>query len=107
MESSEYVTNSLRDSPDVKKPIVYTSDGCTRCRMLKKWLRSVNVEFEEKDLGNVEVMADLVMRDMYILSSPVLEVEETLYREDEIFHADRIVEERLLKILDGHINGKK
>ncbi len=107
MGSPEYVTGSLKDSSEDKKPVVYTSEGCTRCRMLKKWMKNMNVEFEEKDIGNAEVMADLIMRDTYILSSPALEVRGAVYREDEIFYADGIAEDKLLKILDGEINGRK
>jgi arsenate reductase-like glutaredoxin family protein len=107
MDSSEHVGNSFEGSREARKLVVYTSEGCTRCRMLKKWMKNMNVEFEEKDIGNAEVMADLIMRDTYILSSPALEVRGAVYREDEIFYADGIAEDRLLKILDGEINGRK
>jgi arsenate reductase-like glutaredoxin family protein len=107
MSSPEYAIGSLKDSPEDKKPVVYTSEGCIRCRVLKKWMKNMNVEFEEKDIGNAEVMADLIMRDTYILSSPALEVKGAVYTEDEIFDTDRIAEDKLLKILDGEVNGRK
>ncbi len=68
--------------------VVYTSNGCTRCAMLKKWLQSRNIEFIEKNLDDVDVMADLVMRNAVVLAAPALEVEEALLTEDQIFDQD-------------------
>ncbi|NIU81014.1 hypothetical protein GWN63_02040 [Candidatus Bathyarchaeota archaeon] len=97
----------MKGSPEVKKLVLYTSEGCTRCPILKKWMEDKSVEFQEKDLGNSEVMADLIMRDVYIMSSPALEVKGEVYTEEEIFDTNGIAEDRLYKILDGEINGKE
>ena len=32
--------------------VVYTSEGCPRCDMLKKWLKNKDTNFEEKNLGD-------------------------------------------------------
>lgn len=71
--------------------VVYTSHGCTRCAMLKKWLQSRNIEFIEKNLDDVDVMADLVMRNAVVLAAPALEIEEALLTEDQIFDQDGAV----------------
>jgi len=68
--------------------VVYTSSGCVRCAMLKKWLKNRNIEFIEKNLDDVDVMADLVMRNAVVLAAPALEVEEALLTEDQIFDED-------------------
>lgn len=83
----------------VKEIVVYTSNGCSKCVMLKKWLESKNADFEEKNLEDVDVMADLVMRNAVVLSAPALEVEGTIYTEDQIFDGDGLIDTRLLEIL--------
>jgi len=82
-----------------KEMVVYTSSGCPRCAMLKKWLESKNKDFEEKNLEDVDVMADLVMRNAVVLSAPALEIEGTVYTEDQIFNGDGVIDTKLLEIL--------
>jgi len=81
--------------------IVYTSNGCSKCVTLKQWLQNRNKEFEERSLENVDVMTDLVMRNLVILSAPVLEVRGTVLTEDQIFVEGSLATERLLGILEG------
>jgi len=69
--------------------------------MLKKWLMHENGDFEERNLEDVDVMADLVMRNAVVLSAPALEVEGTIYTEDQIFDGDGLINTRLLEILKG------
>lgn len=83
------------------KVVVYTSNGCPRCTLLKEWLKDRNTEFEEKSLDNVDVMADLVMRNLVVLSAPALEVGNVFYTEDQIFEADRLADAKISEILEG------
>ena len=69
--------------------------------MLKGWLRNKNADFEERNLENVDVMADLVMRNEVVLSAPALEVEGAVYTEDQIFDGDGVIDTKLLEILKG------
>ncbi len=85
----------------VKEIVVYTSSGCSKCAMLKKWFRNKNADFEEKSLEDVDVMADLVMRNVVVLSAPALEVEGAVYTEDQIFDGDGLIDTRILEILNG------
>ena len=101
MGSLKYSVGSLGHVPQAGRIVVYTSSGCPRCIMLKEWLKSREKEFEEKDLENVDVMTDLVMRNAVVLSAPALEVEETVYREDEIFDGNGRINGELLHILEG------
>lgn len=101
MGSLKYSAGFLERVQQGGRIVVYTSSGCPRCAMLKEWLKSREKEFEEKDLENVDVMADLVMRNAVVLSAPALEVEETVYREDEIFDRNGRINGGLLHILEG------
>jgi len=92
---------SLKRSLRVREIVVYTSNGCHKCALLKRWLRDRNADFEERNLEDVDVMADLVMRNIVVLSAPALEVEGIIYTEDKIFDGDGIIDTKLLEILKG------
>ena len=77
---------------------VYTSSGCRKCAMLKEWLRGMNIEFDERNLEDAEVMTDLIMRNVFILSAPALEVGGEFYRADQIFNEDKLVVGKLLEM---------
>jgi glutaredoxin len=81
--------------------VVYTSSSCQKCSALKEWLKAANRHFEERSLENVDVMTDLVMRNVVVLSAPVLEVENTIYTEDQLFEGNSLSVNRLLGILEG------
>lgn len=101
MTSPKYSGDSPICSTHESRIVVYTTTGCSRCNTLKEWLRSRNDEFEEKDLDDVDTMAELVMRNEVVLSAPVIEVGGTLYRQDEIFDGNGRINGELLHILEG------
>ena len=92
---------SIEQPSQAREIVVYTSSGCTRCAQLKQWLKEKDTFFEEKNLEDVEVMADLVMRNVVVLSAPALEIEGTVYTENQIFDGDGLIETRLPEILKG------
>ena len=93
--------SSLKRPLQIEEIVVYTSSGCPRCALLKRWLRDRNADFEERNVEDVDVMADLVMRNVVVLSAPALEVEGAVYTEDQIFDGDELIDTKLLEILKG------
>jgi glutaredoxin len=91
--------SSLEHPLRVKEIVVYTSSGCPKCAVLKKWLENKNADFAEKNLEDVDVMADLVMRNAVVLSAPALEVEGTVYTEDQIFDGDGLIDAKVVELL--------
>lgn len=83
-----------------RKLTVYTFKGCFKCSMLKKWLRDRGFVFEEKTL-DTEVTADLIMKNVVVMSAPILEVEGTFYTEDQLFVGNSILAAQLLGRLGG------
>ena len=83
------------------KTIVYTSKNCPRCRALKKWLRRNNLSFDEKNIDNTDVMTDLVMRNITVLSAPALETKNRFFMSHEIFNANN----RLTSIFKESMSG--
>jgi glutaredoxin len=81
--------------------VVYTTNGCTRCDMLKKWLKNKDAIFEEKNLDNSEVMSDLVMRNFVVLSAPAIEIEGTDYTENQIFESNGLIKPDFSKLFEG------
>jgi dTDP-D-glucose 4,6-dehydratase len=75
--------------------------------VLKEWLKTSNRQFEERDLEDVEVMTELVMRNVVVLSAPVVEVEKAVYTEDQFFDGNTLAVNRLLGILEGNGNGQR
>jgi len=73
---------------DANGVVVYTTSGCTRCDMLKKWLKNKNTNFEEKNLEDSDVMADLVMRNFVVMSAPAIEIDGTVYTDSDIFEGN-------------------
>ena len=101
MCSSENAVDSVEHRQRVSKIVVYTSSGCPKCAILKKWLIHENGDFEERNLEDLDVMADLVMRNAVVLSAPALEVEGAVYTENQIFDGDGLIDTKLLETLKG------
>jgi len=84
-----------------RRLIVYTTNGCVKCATLKEWLKNSNTEFEEKSLEDINVMTELVMRNIVVLSAPVLEIEDRFFTEDQIFDQNGILSGRISELLQG------
>jgi glutaredoxin len=80
--------------------VVYTTSGCTRCDMLKKWLKNKNTDFEEKNLDDSDVMADLVMRNFVVMSAPAIEINGIVYTDSQIFEGSGLIKSDFLKMLE-------
>ena len=100
-------TLALQNLSETRKIVVYTSNGCHKCSTLKNWLKAASREFEERSLEDVDVMAELVMRDIVVLSAPVIEVDEEVFTEDQLFDGDSLSVNKLEGILGGNGNGEQ
>jgi len=56
------------------KVTVYTTKTCSRCKVLKAYLKREGIEVEEKDLEDVDLMTELVIQDVHFRSAPTLQV---------------------------------
>jgi len=99
--------HALQNSSGPRKIVVYTSNGCHKCSVVKEWLKTANRQFEERDLEDVGVMTELVMRNIVVLSAPAVEVDNTVYTEDQFFDGNTLAVNRLLGILEGNGNGQR
>jgi len=107
MVSTDASAQALQNRAEAKRIVVYTSNGCHKCSVLKEWLKTSNRSFEERSLENVDVMAELVMRNIVVLSAPVLEVDDTVYIEAQFFDGNALAADKLQGILEGNGNGQR
>jgi len=97
--SENFGGSSVR--PSESGVVVYTSEGCPRCDMLKNWLKNKETNFEEKNLGDSDVMADLVMRNFVVLAAPAIEVKGNVYTENQIFEDNGLIKPDFSKIFEA------
>jgi glutaredoxin len=93
--------DSSPEHPSANGIVIYTTNGCTRCDMLKKWLKNKDAIFEEKNLEDLDVMSDLVMRNFVVLSAPAVEVGGTVYTENQIFENNGLISPYFSKLFEG------
>jgi glutaredoxin len=86
--------------PQTDGVVVYTTSGCTRCDMLKKWLKNKNANFEEKNLEDSNVMTDLVMRNFVVMSAPALEIDGVVYTDNQIFENNGLIKQTFSKVFE-------
>ena len=87
--------------PTANGVVVYTTSGCPRCVMLKKWLKNKNANFEEKNLEDSDVMTDLVMRNFVVMSAPALEINGEVYIDSQIFENNGLIKPDFSKIFEA------
>lgn len=75
--------------------IVYTQPGCPMCDLLKDWLKSEGIEFEEK-LFNTEVQVEMVMKNIFD-DPPFLGVNGRVMSSSELFDPDGSVIESVVR----------
>ena len=85
----------------MKEIIIYTTRKCAKCKRLKSWMHRNRIAFVEKDLGNTDVMTDLVMRNIMVLSAPALETENRVFLSDQIFLPNNRLNPELKQLLRG------
>jgi len=69
--------------------------------MLKKWLKNKETNFEEKNLGDVDVMTDLVMRNFVVQSAPAIEIKGIVYTDSQIFENNGLIKPDFSKIFEA------
>ncbi len=78
---------------------VVKSPGCSRCEILIKALEKLGVEYRVLDLSSVEDQTELVMRDIYVVSTPVLIVDGEVFTSDRLFSSGDVLNVEFLRRL--------
>ena len=67
--------------------IIYTSNGCSSCRKVKKWLKDNNIEFLEKNIFNTLLNHDEIK---YLLSRTENGAEDIISKRSKIIQESNI-----------------
>jgi glutaredoxin len=78
---------------------LYVSPQCPKCETLKRTMKEIGVEYEVLDVSKSDVMADLIMRDIFLLETPGFEVDGKFFHAEEIFDGDKLNMDKLRKVL--------
>jgi|Deesub1362A_J573_1020465.scaffolds.fasta_scaffold00082_40 glutaredoxin len=79
--------------------VVYTTSRCPRCKVLKEFLKSKGVEYEEKSLENPENVVDLRLSGVFVLEAPILQVGDKYLQPSELFDQGVVKEDILMEML--------
>jgi len=80
---------------------VYTTSVCPRCKMLKRFLSEMGVEFTEESLEQPETVAELRINGVFVMEAPVLQVDDTYYTSEELFEDETLNEQLVRQALEG------
>ena len=69
---------------------VYSTRDCSKCAQLKMALIGKGVEFDSIDMATPEALTELRVNGIFVLSAPVLQVEDNFYTVDELFDGDHL-----------------
>jgi len=76
------------------KVTVFTTKNCGKCIILKQHLKKIGVSFEERDLGNTDVMTELVMDNVSLFYAPILRVDGQYHHISKVEELDGILNNR-------------
>lgn len=85
--------------------VIYTTANCPKCKLLKEYLASAGVRFTEKNLEDSDVAAELILRDVFDLTAPILEVNGTVIPHNEIFDGNKLLVNKLTAFIRGGGSG--
>jgi glutaredoxin len=77
----------------MNKVVIFTTDTCPKCKLLKKYFEVMGVQFEEADMSTPEALTELRFNGVFSLTAPVLQVDDTYLTHEEIFDGNSIREE--------------
>ncbi len=79
--------------------IVYTTQTCPRCVRLKRLLGENNVAYTEADMSTPEAQTELRINGVFTNEAPVLQIDETFLKGDDLFRGDDVNTDALGDIL--------
>jgi glutaredoxin len=81
--------------------LIYSTRNCPNCRVLKQFLVSKNVPFDEVDMATPAALTELRMNGVFTMAAPVLQIGNKFHTYSELFTQDRINHSMLESILSN------
>ena len=79
--------------------VLVVDDEIEVCKVLKEFLKSNGVEYEERSLENPENVVDLRLSGVFVLEAPILQVGDKYLQPSELFDQGVVKEDILTEIL--------
>jgi glutaredoxin len=81
--------------------LIYSTRNCPNCRVLKQFLVSKKVPFDEVDMATPAALTELRMNGVFTMAAPVLQIGNKFHTYSELFTQDRINHNMLESILSN------
>ncbi|WNY25492.1 glutaredoxin family protein [Methanolapillus millepedarum] len=81
------------------KVVIYTTDVCPKCKILKKYLNEKNVPFEEMNMGTPDALTELAMNNIFTNVAPVLQVGNKFLTYKDIFTGSDVNDKQIQSLL--------
>ena len=78
---------------------VFTLPVCPKCHLLMDKMEELGIKFEELTMTDPEPQTELLMNDVYTITTPVLFVNGKYYEHEKIFDGDGVREDIIQLLL--------
>jgi hypothetical protein len=79
--------------------IVYTLENCPNCEMLKDFLASRKIAYQEKDMSSAESLTDLRVNGCFAMEAPVLRRGDLFLTSTELFAGGKVRDAEIRRTL--------
>ncbi|MDL2261749.1 NrdH-redoxin [Methanimicrococcus sp. OttesenSCG-928-J09] len=83
----------------MSKVIIYTTDVCPKCKILKNFFKSNDVAYEEMDMGTPDALTELAVNNIFTNVAPVLQIDSKFLTYNEIFEGTAVKEEQIMTLI--------
>lgn len=83
----------------LSKVIIYTTDVCPKCKILKGFFESRNIAYEEADMTTPAALTELAVNNIFTNVAPVLQIDSKFLTYREIFEGNAVKEEQITKLI--------
>ncbi|NLI62912.1 MAG: NrdH-redoxin [Methanosarcinaceae archaeon] len=83
--------------------IIYTTEVCPRCNILKKYFDSKNISYKEEDMASVDSLTELAMNNIFTNAAPVLKIGDDFFTSDKLFKEMNVNE----SLIESYIESNK
>lgn len=83
----------------MSKVIIYTTEVCPKCKVLKGFFQSKDISYEEMNMGTPDALTELAVNNIFTTVAPVLQIDETFLTHKEIFEGTAVKEEEIMALI--------
>ena len=65
---------------NLKKILLFTTKGCSHCKIGKAFFERIGIPYEEKNLEDIDVAAELVMNNIAVYTAPILAINGLVFQ---------------------------